>query len=424
MEIKQYICHAMKIKLILIYLLVANSFYAQKNYSLSTLDSLFIQNNLILLAKKYNVDAQKAFIKQAQLLDNPNLYIEQNIFNSNNNKYFDISNQGEYIFQVQQIIKTAGKRSKSIELAKLNYQISQTEFEYLISELIFQMHSTFYQLYFLNKIKDIFQNEINELEPLIQEYEKQNAKGNVSLREVIRLRGILFNLQSITSQIIKQIEDLKKDLSVYTGLNISDNINFKIDSIQLKNIDDISIVSLVDTALKYRADYLNTKHYYELARTNYRLQKSLAIPDLTLGYTFDKAGNFILNYSGLSLGMNLPFFNRNQGNIKASEFLVKQSETDIRQKEREIRQEIFSAFEKLKYTQQLYASVKIDFLKNFDSVKDGMRENFKKRNISILEYADFFDAYINSVQQYYSLVSDYYTQVETLNFYLGKKIIK
>lgn len=424
MEIKQIICYAMKIKLILIYLLLVNSFFTQKNYSLSTLDSLFIQNNLVLLAKKYNVDAQKALIKQAQLLDNPNLYIEQNIFNSNNNKYFDISNQGEYIFQVQQIIKTAGKRSKSIELAKLNYQISQTEFEYLISELIFQMHSTFYQLYFLNKTKDIFQNEINELEPLIQEYEKQNAKGNVSLREVIRLRGILFNLQSITSQIIKQIEDLKKDLSVYTGLNISDNINFKIDSIQLKNIDDISIVSLVDTALKYRADYLNTKHYYELARTNYRLQKSLAIPDLTLGYTFDKAGNFILNYSGLSLGMNLPFFNRNQGNIKASEFLVKQSETDIRQKEREIRQEIFSAFEKLKYTQQLYASVKIDFLKNFDSVKDGMRENFKKRNISILEYADFFDAYINSVQQYYSLVSDYYTQVETLNFYLGKKIIK
>ncbi|MCX8167197.1 MAG: TolC family protein, partial [Candidatus Micrarchaeota archaeon] len=333
-------------------------------------------------------------------------------------------NQGEYIFQLQQLIKTAGKRNKEIHLAILNHQLSELEFNNLLRTLFYQLHFTFYQLSFLEKNRNIFQTEINELEPLVKEYENQFEKGNVSLKEVFRLRGLLFNIQSITAQIKEQIADLRKDLSVYTQTNFNENTVFVPDTIHFTDFDKLNILSLIDTAIQYRPDYLNQKKYYEYATLNYNYQKALSVPDLQLGYTFDKAGNFIMNYSALSLGLNLPVFNRNQGNIKAAQFLIKQSETDIKQKEQEIRQEILNAYQKIMTTKNLYDATQKDFLKNFDNIKDGMRENFKKRNISILEYADFFDAYINTVQQYYALLTNYYTQIETLNFYIGKKIIK
>ncbi|HPQ09321.1 MAG TPA: TolC family protein [Bacteroidia bacterium] len=412
--------------LLVLYIILFNivNSISQNTLSLGIIDSLFIQNNFFILSKKYNVDAQKALIQQAKLLDNPNIYLEQNIYNSNNQRYFDMSASGEYIFQFQQLIRTAGKRNKQIQLAKLNSELSQLEFDALVSNLIYQMHIIYYQLKFYSKMRDIFQIEISELEPLVNQYENQFQKGNISLREVFRLRALLFNLQSIQNEVTEQITDLKKDLSVFIGKPITNDISFKSDTIILNNVEQLKINELIDTALSHRTDYFLVLKNYDYAKQNYSLQKSLAVPDFQIGYNYDRTGSFILNYSGISLSMPLPVFNRNQGNIKYSEFLMKQAETDIKQKERELKQEIISEYEKLLVSKKLYESTQKEFLKNFDNIKDGMRENFQKRNISIVEYADFFDSYINAVQQYYNLQIKIFYHKETLNYLVGKKVIK
>lgn len=117
-------------KIIICFVLTGTILCAQDTLrlNLSKVDSIFFKNNFFLLAKKYNVDAQQSLIQQAKLLDNPSLYAEQNLYNSTNRKYLDISSQGEYILQIQQLIYTAGKRSKRIQLASLNHQLSLLEF--------------------------------------------------------------------------------------------------------------------------------------------------------------------------------------------------------------------------------------------------------------------------------------------------------
>jgi cobalt-zinc-cadmium efflux system outer membrane protein len=58
---------------------------AQKNVytlslSFSMAEKIFLQNNLSLLAARYNIDANKALIRQAKLWDNPVLTTDQNIY--------------------------------------------------------------------------------------------------------------------------------------------------------------------------------------------------------------------------------------------------------------------------------------------------------------------------------------------------------
>ena len=43
-------------------------------------EKVFLQNNLSLLAGKYNVDINKALVQQARLWDNPILTTDQNIY--------------------------------------------------------------------------------------------------------------------------------------------------------------------------------------------------------------------------------------------------------------------------------------------------------------------------------------------------------
>src|ERR1700712_5626213 len=70
----------------------------------------FLQNNLSLVAQKYNVESTKALIDQAKLWDNPTLSTDQNIWDGSSRRFFDHSNgYGQVFVQLRQVFTTAGK---------------------------------------------------------------------------------------------------------------------------------------------------------------------------------------------------------------------------------------------------------------------------------------------------------------------------
>ncbi len=81
-------------------------------------DSLFLKQNLLLLANQYQVNASKALIQQARLWDNPTVTAEINLYNPDKQRYFDAGPNGQKIVTVQQLIYLAGKRNKRILEAK------------------------------------------------------------------------------------------------------------------------------------------------------------------------------------------------------------------------------------------------------------------------------------------------------------------
>ena len=57
---------------------------AQDTLSITPQDAekIFLQNNLSILAAKYNIDANQALIRQAKFWDNPVISTDQNIYDS------------------------------------------------------------------------------------------------------------------------------------------------------------------------------------------------------------------------------------------------------------------------------------------------------------------------------------------------------
>lgn len=84
----------------------------------------FLKENLQLIASKFNISAAEAAIVQARLWSNPNFSFEQNIYNWDTHKYFDVTSSGNTGVQIQQLIVLAGKKGKQIELASINKAIA------------------------------------------------------------------------------------------------------------------------------------------------------------------------------------------------------------------------------------------------------------------------------------------------------------
>jgi cobalt-zinc-cadmium efflux system outer membrane protein len=99
----------------------------------------------------------------------------------------------------------------------------------------------------------------------------------------------------------------------------------------------------LDSALVNRYDLRTAHSLVQLSQSNFALQKALRTPDLLLGANYDKAGNYVRNYNALSVAIDLPFWNRNQGNIKAAKFQIETNKQLQSQAELQVRNEISNA---------------------------------------------------------------------------------
>ncbi|HEY1201251.1 MAG TPA: TolC family protein, partial [Niastella sp.] len=156
---------------------------------------------------------------------------------------------------------------------------------------------------------------------------------------------------------------------------------------------------------------------------NYNQQKAMKVPDLTAGAQFDKRGSFVNNASFLTLAMDLPFFNRNQGNIKAAKIAIDQSNTALTLQKQTVENEVQQAYSKALNTEKMISSIDSGFQQDFDKLLKSITENFEKRNISLLEFTDFYDGYKQNVLQYNQLQNDRIQAIESLNFTIGKPIV-
>jgi cobalt-zinc-cadmium efflux system outer membrane protein len=149
----------------------------------------------------------------------------------------------------------------------------------------------------------------------------------------------------------------------------------------------------------------------------------MKVPDLTAGAQFDKRGSFVDNASFLTLAMDLPFFNRNQGNIKAAKIAIDQSNTALTLQKQTVENEVQQAYSKALNTEKMITAIDPGFQQDFDKLLKSITDNFEKRNISLLEFTDFYESYKQNVLQYNQLQNDRIQAIESLNFTIGKPIV-
>ena len=95
---------------------------------LDSAEHTFLNNNLLLLAQKYNIDAQKALILQAKLYPNPNININRGFYHPELKKFFVTGEDGETSAGLSQLIILARKRNKQIRIAETNAKLAEYQF--------------------------------------------------------------------------------------------------------------------------------------------------------------------------------------------------------------------------------------------------------------------------------------------------------
>ncbi len=389
--------------------------------NLGEADSIFLKENLLLIASQLNIDANKALIIQAKSYPNPQISIGLNAYDSDNKSAFFIGPEGEKSYQFDQLILIGGKRRAQIDLAKKNAQMAEQQFADLLRNLQFQLHQTFYELNRTYKVLPIYNKQLELLDELIISHEVQARKGNVPYKDVIRLKTAYLNLNNDRSDLLKQQLEQIKNLrtllrSNQTFIPVSDDV----EAGKYKQI--VSISDLVKKALENRPDVQLASSQADYASLNLRLQKRTAIPDLTFTTSYDQRGNAFRDQYLVGVGIPLPLWDRNRGNIKSAGFQSQAADSLFIQKKNEVEGEVISAIENLNRSVQEYNKSIELFTADFEIVFKGESDNYRKGNISLLEFLDFVESYNQSIAEFERMKRDLFFAGEQINYATASKI--
>ncbi len=410
--------------IILCLLFLSNSITSQIKQIAITLDDAekkFLQNNLILLAKQYDISSLQALIIQAKAYPNPTFNADFNVYDPQNKKAFHIDSSGQKSFQLQQLILLGGKYKTEIEIAKQNKILAESEFAELLRNLKVQLHRNFYNINEHKIVIENFQKQLQILDTIISAYEIQVKKGNIPLKDIIRLKSVYIKINNNKSELSNFYNEEQKNMKLL--LQINQNIIPTLSQDYYKLFTDLkTLPDLQSLAVSNRPDLKIADESAIIAALNLKLEKKQRIPDIAINGSYDQRGGAFKNQFNAGITLPLPILNTNKGNIKAAEFDKKAIDLYVLQKKLEIELDIEQAWQNMQRSILEFNKVNKMFNEDFAQVNTGINDNFIKRNISILEFVDFVEAYNESLAEFERIKKQLAISAAEINFVTATKV--
>jgi len=397
-----------------------------QNVTLDNLEAAFLQKNYALIANKFNVDRIDAEIIQEKLWQNPTLSIsEVNLWKTYNVEeqpylFGKYGNNQQISVELEQLIETAGKRKKRVAIKELEKNSALFEYEELLRELKKELRQTYFSLARIQSEKKELQNSIDLFEQMMTQYQRQADLKNVPKADFYRLQTELIGLQKdqieLENQEIEYINKLRL-LTQNSDLNVNE-IDFSRFNSHSKSIpfNAKQLAKEQNIALKKQENEIN------LAEKQLILEKAQRTPDLAFQVNYDRGGNIMRDFVGVGVSIDLPIFNTNKGNIKASEIVLNQQQIT----KNALHSELDISIDRLQNQISQLDKALIQWKKLNNQEQLTMIDNYKKhlqnKQITLLEFIDFTQAYRESQKAYLDLLENYQNTFEELNYIVGQDL--
>ena len=393
--------------------------------SLRQADSLLVNRNLSLVAARYQVDAAKAQAVQAKLFQNPSFSAEFSLYNQDSHTFLDISYpEGNKSFALSQVFQVAGQRMTGYRLAAEAAKMTELEYYDLSRSLKYQLHRSFFTVCYMSRAVAVIDNQLGLLYETLKGYKGQYQKGNISMKDYSRLEASYLELSNDKTGIIDEINENEKNLRVIladTRFILPCPLNTE--PAKYRN-PGLKLPDLIALAIENRPDYKMNGSMIKQGELNLSLQKRTAVPDLNIGLDYSQNGNYIRNYTGLSIGMPLPVFNRNKGNIRMAASQLEEYKVNGEQAKIGVEADVMAAYNKMHELDAEYGRIDTSLVVQVTELSSGILENYRRKNISLLEFTDLFEAFSQSVIDFYQISTSRISAFEELNYVTGIELFK
>ena len=172
-------------------------------------------------------------------------------------------------------------------------------------------------------------------------------------------------------------------------------------------------------ALQLRPDYIAAQQGVTAAQSQYSLAKANGKRDLTT--TFDYTHVSALNNAGLTFNIEIPVFNRNQGEIARTNFAITQAQETKTAAEETVMTDVASAYQAFKIGDEVVQLYLSGYLKQAEDSRDISEYAYKRGAASLLDFLDAERSYRATQLAYRQALATYMLAFEQLREVVGTR---
>jgi cobalt-zinc-cadmium efflux system outer membrane protein len=376
--------------------------------------AFFYENNYNIIVNKYEVDKAYADYVSAKLRPNPNLSVNYNNLEMSQGR----TNRGDntqLTIRVDQLIETAGKKTLRTSAANEYLEAARIMHKDVIRNLLIGFYNFYYMINLDTLNLEFARDELARYDKLLQIADKRRNAGFLSDIDYTKLKLGRIEVENTAKNLEAQLNNSIDSFSVLLG---SDSTRRPSGTKIQNSFPKYREEDLVTAAHENRYDLLSMQRQLKAADHYLSLAKASRIPDFSIGGEYDSIGNPAKTGVGAGISLNIPIFNRAQGEILKRTAEKKQIEIQITQLKRKIVSEVYQVLNNYNTSLKVFDSYSIS--KNeLDALIGKSSQAFTLGGITVLELLDVQKTYKDFTTKYHQAFTQSMLNKELIKVYTG-----
>jgi cobalt-zinc-cadmium efflux system outer membrane protein len=172
-------------------------------------------------------------------------------------------------------------------------------------------------------------------------------------------------------------------------------------------------------AIKLRPDLMAAQQGVTAAQSQYQLQKANGKRNLTT--TFDYTHVADVNSAGFTMNIEIPIFDRNQGEIARSHYAIGQAQETASEASEQVMTDVANSYQALQTSAQVVQLYTSGYLKQASDSRDISEYAYKRGAASLLDFLDAERSYRSTQLAYRQALATYMAALETLRQAVGTR---
>jgi len=329
-----------------------------------------------------------------------------------------LNNTTEFDLGVTYTFERGHKRQARIRAARdqtavTRWQVSDTE-----RALTFNVAQQYVGILLAKSNLQLATQDLASYQETVNLSQERYKAGAMSEGDLLKIKLQLLQFQMDVSQarlsLVQAFASLRALLG-YDALPAGYDVVGELAYVPLKlNQEDLQL-----RALQWRPDYLAAQQGVTAAQSQYSLAKANGKRDLitTLDYTHVSA----LNNAGMTLNIEIPIFDRNQGEIARTHYAITQAQETKTAAEQTVMTDVANAYEAFKTGDQVVQLYLSGYLKEAQDSRDISEYAYKRGAASLLDFLDAERSYRATQLAYRQALATYMLAVEQLREVVGTR---
>ncbi len=375
----------------------------KRTLTISEAVSVFLQQNLQLVAARYDVDTADAEKLTARLRPNPQISVDlQSLPLDFSGPFFK---EQSFSYGVSQTFELAGKRRKRINVANANAEVARADFQTTVWRMTNDLKKKFYAVVLADSLVKLAKENQKTFEETLKHTAELFQAGEISGLDLRRLEVEKLKFDTDVANSERDYQVALRELRVTLGGDYQ-AMDIEVAGTLDYHPYQFSFAELRDKSLAARPDLKAAQLSERAADSSIELQDAQRIPDLSVGAGINQAPSEISTYS-FGIGIVLPVFDRNQGERVKALIQKKKAQNEQRFLTNQIVSDVdkaLNAFEIQKRRVDLYRT---GVLTKVDDILNLTEFSLKAGESSTLDLLDAIRTRRETLAAYYQTLFDY-----------------